>query len=179
MTARLIGEDAAHRDVQVVISGSCPTIMADAELLKIVFLNLFLNSAHAMRQEGAITVSLAAGDGSCRIAVSDTGPGIPPEVRARLFTPFVTTKSRGTGLGPVDGEAPGGGARRRDSRRLSARGRDDRRHFVAAGDAVIAVQSSSPDAGLLLDGQGCLESIDCPAIAMPELLWRPGKFPTP
>ena len=98
-TALLVGEDVAHRDVQVVISGNCPAILADAELLKIVFLNLFLNSAHAMRHTGAITVSLTAVDSSCRIAVSDTGPGISPEVRAKLFTPFVTTKSRGTGLG--------------------------------------------------------------------------------
>ena len=52
VTARLIGEDAACRDVQVVVSGSCPSIMADVELLKIVFLNLFLNSAHAMRHKG-------------------------------------------------------------------------------------------------------------------------------
>ena len=85
--------------MQVVISGQCPTVAADVELLKIVFLNLFLNSAHAMRGKGTIAVSLTAGDGSCRIAVADTGPGIPPEVRAKLFTPFVTTKSRGTGLG--------------------------------------------------------------------------------
>ena len=99
VTARLISEDAACRDIRVVVSGSCPSIMADVELLKIVFLNLFLNSAHAMRHEGAIRVSLAAEDASCRIAVIDSGPGIPPEVRARLFTPFVTTKSRGTGLG--------------------------------------------------------------------------------
>jgi two-component system sensor kinase FixL len=99
MTALLVGEDAAHRDVHVVISGSSPAIMADAELLKIVFLNLFLNSAHAMRDKGTITVSLTVVDGSCRIAVADTGPGISPEVRAKLFTPFVTTKSRGTGLG--------------------------------------------------------------------------------
>ena len=63
------------------------------------FLNLFLNSAHAMRGKGTIAVSLTAGDDSCRISVADTGPGIPPEIRAKLFTPFVTTKSRGTGLG--------------------------------------------------------------------------------
>jgi two-component system sensor kinase FixL len=99
MTALLMAEDAACRDVRVVVSGRCAAIMADTELLKIVFLNLFLNSAHAMRHTGAITISLEDQDGSCRIAVSDTGPGIPPEVRARLFTPFVTTKSRGTGLG--------------------------------------------------------------------------------
>ena len=99
MTALLIGEDAAYRDVQVVVSGSCPAIMADAELLKIVFLNLFLNSAHAMRHKGAIS-GLAGGRG--RLMPDRrrrAGPGISPEVRARLFTPFVTTKSRGTGLG--------------------------------------------------------------------------------
>jgi two-component system sensor kinase FixL len=99
MTARLVGEDAAHRNLEVAIAGTMPTIMADAELLKIVFLNLFLNSAHAMRSQGTIAVSLAAVDDSCRITVADSGPGIAPEVQARLFTPFVTTKSRGTGLG--------------------------------------------------------------------------------
>ncbi len=99
LTGRLMGEDAAYRDVRLMVSGSCPVVMADPELLKIVFLNLFLNSAQAMRQQGAISVSLAAEGGSCRIAIADSGPGIPPEVQARLFTPFVTTKSRGTGLG--------------------------------------------------------------------------------
>lgn len=98
-TALLIGEEAAHRDVQVVIAGSAPTIMADAELLKIVFLNLFINSAHAMRGKGVITVSLTTAEDAIEIAISDAGPGIPPDIRARLFTPFVTTKSRGTGLG--------------------------------------------------------------------------------
>jgi len=98
MTASLMGEDGSH-EVQVIISGTLPPLAADAELLKIVFLNLFLNSAHAMRQKGTIAVALSSSDGTCRIEVADTGPGIPPEVRAKLFTPFVTTKSRGTGLG--------------------------------------------------------------------------------
>ena len=98
-TARLIGEETAHREVSVVITGSAPTLLADAELLKIVFLNLFINSAHAMRGSGVITVSLTPAEGALQIAVSDTGPGIPSDVLAKLFTPFFTTKSRGTGLG--------------------------------------------------------------------------------
>jgi signal transduction histidine kinase len=73
--------------------------MADAELLKIVFINLFVNSAQAMKGQGAVAVSVSDADGACIVVVSDTGPGIPAEVRDRLFTPFVTTKARGTGLG--------------------------------------------------------------------------------
>jgi signal transduction histidine kinase len=38
-------------------------------------------------------------DGVARVVVSDTGPGIPSEIREKIFTPFFTTKSRGTGLG--------------------------------------------------------------------------------
>jgi len=41
----------------------------------------------------------ASGHGHIEIMVSDTGPGIPDEVRSRIFEPFVTTKSQGTGLG--------------------------------------------------------------------------------
>ncbi len=58
MTALLAGEDTAYRDVHLVVSGGCPHVAADAELLKIVFLNLFLNSAHAMGGKGTIAVSL-------------------------------------------------------------------------------------------------------------------------
>ena len=38
-------------------------------------------------------------DGMCRVTVRDSGPGIPADVRERIFTPFFTTKARGTGLG--------------------------------------------------------------------------------
>lgn len=98
-TVELLREDTDYPDLRVDIVGQAPPVMADAELLKIVFLNLFLNSAHAMRGRGAINVSVTSTADACRIAVSDTGPGIPPEVRRKLFTPFFTTKARGTGLG--------------------------------------------------------------------------------
>ena len=98
-TAALLSQDAAYAGIQTAITGHAPAVMADAELLKIVFINLFVNGAQAMKGQGTITVSVAEADGACMVVVSDTGPGIPPEVRDRLFTPFVTTKARGTGLG--------------------------------------------------------------------------------
>jgi PAS domain S-box-containing protein len=98
-TLELLRGDESHAGVSVTIEGQAPAIFADAELLKIVFLNLFINSAQAMKGQGAISVRVSAGAGVCDVVVSDTGPGIPLEIRDRIFTPFVTTKSRGTGLG--------------------------------------------------------------------------------
>jgi two-component system sensor kinase FixL len=98
-TVTLLAEDAAHRNVRVTISGTAPKIMADAELLKIAFLNLLINGAQALQGQGDIGIVVAVEDGACRIAIADSGPGIPAEIRDKLFTPFVTTKARGTGLG--------------------------------------------------------------------------------
>lgn len=98
-TIDLLGSDPALSGIRVEIHGSAPPIVADAELLKIVFLNLLVNGAHAMRGRGCIRVSLAASDLFCRVAFIDGGPGIPADIRKKIFTPFFTTKARGTGLG--------------------------------------------------------------------------------
>jgi signal transduction histidine kinase len=98
-TAELLREDPALNAVQIEVEGTAPPVQADPGLLQIVFLNLMVNSAQAMRGQGRIKVSVEASNGMCRIAVSDNGPGIPSDVREKIFTPFFTTKSRGTGLG--------------------------------------------------------------------------------
>ena len=98
-TADLLGSDPALKDVRVTVDGSAPRIMADADLLKIVFVNLLVNGAHAMQGRGTIRVSLASMADTCQIAFADEGPGIPSEVREKIFTPFFTTKARGSGLG--------------------------------------------------------------------------------
>jgi signal transduction histidine kinase len=62
-------------------------------------LNLVINAKQAMRQG---TIKIATGsrdDASAFVTVSDDGPGIDERVRARLFSPFVTTKTRGHGTG--------------------------------------------------------------------------------
>ena len=98
-TADLLAGDPALNGVAIHIDGDAPAVMADAELLKIVFQNLLVNAAQAMQGRGEIRVTLQTLDGTCRVAVRDTGPGIAADVRERIFTPFFTTKARGTGLG--------------------------------------------------------------------------------
>jgi PAS domain S-box-containing protein len=98
-TADFLRQDPLLQHIEVEITGSAPPISADADMLKIVFQNLLINGAHAMQGRGRIRVDVNAIDTTCEIAVSDAGPGIPLEVRQKIFTPFFTTKSRGSGLG--------------------------------------------------------------------------------
>jgi two-component system sensor kinase FixL len=98
-TAELLSEDPALKSVAIRVEGSAPPLAADPELLKIVFLNLLINSAHAMRGQGEIMVSIESAGTTCSVAVADAGPGVPQDIRDKIFTPFFTTKSRGTGLG--------------------------------------------------------------------------------
>ncbi len=98
-TMELLSGDPAFKDVQVDIEGTSPPVFADAELLKIVFQNLIVNSAQAMQGRGRIHVSVTAVNDGCQVRFTDAGPGIPADVREKIFTPFFTTKSRGTGLG--------------------------------------------------------------------------------
>jgi two-component system sensor kinase FixL len=98
-TAGLLSQDPALREVDVTVEGAAPPISADAHMLKIVFQNLLVNGAHAMEGRGRILVRVSAIDNACHLAFVDEGPGIPEETREKIFTPFFTTKSRGSGLG--------------------------------------------------------------------------------
>jgi signal transduction histidine kinase len=52
-----------------------------------------------MLGQGKIDVTIAAVDSTCEISFADSGPGVPEEIRNKIFTAFFTTKSRGSGLG--------------------------------------------------------------------------------
>jgi len=77
-----------------------PTVRADAGQLEQVFLNVCLNAYQAMGDKGGtLAVRSFVREDCVVVTISDTGPGIPPEVRAAIFTPFFTTRTNGTGLG--------------------------------------------------------------------------------
>ena len=99
LIADLLARDPAFRELRLELEGDPAPIIADAELLKIAFQNLFINAAQAMQGRGAIRANITADERGQRVTVADSGPGIPADVRERLFRPFFTTKARGTGLG--------------------------------------------------------------------------------
>lgn len=74
-----------------------PLVMANADELKQVLLNLYKNAVEAMPQGGTLMVRGFPSDNHVFLEISDTGEGIPEGVN--IFEPFVTTKKKGTGLG--------------------------------------------------------------------------------
>jgi two-component system sensor histidine kinase HydH len=100
----LVEARARQQGVRVELSlpdETIPTVYrVDGDQFRTVLVNLFLNALDAMPAGGRLEVDLAVlPDGSVRLRVADTGPGIPESIQDRLFTPFVSGKPTGTGLG--------------------------------------------------------------------------------
>jgi two-component system nitrogen regulation sensor histidine kinase NtrY len=76
-------------------------LVADRDQMTQVLTNLTQNALDAVRgrEGGAVTVDVRRSDVQALLTVSDNGPGFSPEVAARLFEPYLTTKAEGTGLG--------------------------------------------------------------------------------
>ena len=89
--------------VHTSIAPAVATVRADSRLLRQAIVNLVTNAFQAMPRGGSVTLSASevASDGGhlARIAVRDTGTGIPRDDRDRVFQAFFTTKPTGTGLG--------------------------------------------------------------------------------
>ena len=76
-----------------------PPVLADRTLIEQALFNVGKNAVEAAGGGGCVVLRLGGRGGRATIEVEDTGPGIPPEVAAQLFTPFFSTKEKGQGLG--------------------------------------------------------------------------------
>jgi signal transduction histidine kinase len=101
----IIGPQASERDVGIGYSDSFDyVVLADQLRLKQVILNLLSNAIKFNRNQGSVTLHCATRPGVIRLSVADTGLGIAPDLRERLFTAFdrldaETRGIEGTGLG--------------------------------------------------------------------------------
>ena len=97
----LVGARQRGIDTRIEIASGLPPVWADRVQIQQVLLNLMRNAIEAMeagpRRE--LTVRAEYAEEAVRISVTDTGAGIAPDVAARLFQPFVTTKTDGMGIG--------------------------------------------------------------------------------
>jgi signal transduction histidine kinase len=85
--------------LQVELDPDVPLMEIDRTLMRQAILNLVKNGMEALSHGGSLTLASRLDGEHVEIAVSDTGPGISPEVGERLFEHFFTTKPQGTGLG--------------------------------------------------------------------------------
>ncbi|MGQ9687586.1 MAG: two-component system sensor histidine kinase NtrB [Desulfobaccales bacterium] len=76
-----------------------PIITFDRQQIHQVLVNLFKNALEAMPRGGELTLATRVAGPNLEISIRDTGQGMTPEVKAKLFQPYFTTKEKGTGLG--------------------------------------------------------------------------------
>jgi nitrogen fixation/metabolism regulation signal transduction histidine kinase len=100
---QLYGNENALVPVQVDLDTECPAIQGDAQQLRQVVHNLLQNAQDATEAMAAPEVSISTqwvpASGRVRLVVRDNGPGFPSKILKRAFEPYVSTKTRGTGLG--------------------------------------------------------------------------------
>jgi signal transduction histidine kinase len=85
--------------VELLVPDQSAELLADRVQLELAILNLISNSVDAMSSGGKLTVRLGRVDNRLRLEVEDTGSGIPPDLLAHIFDPWVTTKEQGKGSG--------------------------------------------------------------------------------
>lgn len=104
----LIAQKAKEQQVKLSLdmSGEVPRVMTDPQQMQQAILNVALNGIQAMAGGGVLSIALrkkadtvGKEKGCFSVIISDTGPGIPDDIKGRIFNPFFTTKAEGTGLG--------------------------------------------------------------------------------
>jgi signal transduction histidine kinase len=90
---------ASGIDIKLYLPADLPPLSLDRELFKQALLNLMLNAQQAMSEGGTLTVQAEARPDEVSLSLIDTGQGMTPDVLAKVFRPFFSTKQGGSGLG--------------------------------------------------------------------------------
>lgn len=100
-TINIVWNELKYKATLVKELGDLPRVRCNAGQLNQVFMNILVNAAHAIEQQGQIRVRTWTESGRIKVSIADTGCGIPPDKLGRIFEPFFTTKEvgKGTGLG--------------------------------------------------------------------------------
>lgn len=98
---RLVSAEAKANGVEIVteVADELPPVYGDRELLQQVFLNLVRNAEEAMPRGGRVELVAARSGDEVEIVIADSGVGIDPELLDKIFDLYVTTKSKGSGIG--------------------------------------------------------------------------------
>ena len=98
-TLEALRAHAERRELELVLDAPALTASCDGQRVKEALVNLLLNAIDAAPPRTAVTLEVRDDAEHVRLSVVDHGPRIPPDVLARLGTPFFTTREQGTGLG--------------------------------------------------------------------------------
>jgi signal transduction histidine kinase len=101
MTLKLLQHKLKHTAIEIVrrYDRELPRLTVHGSELNQVWTNLLANAIDALGEQGTITITTLRDDSCIEVHVEDDGPGIPPEIRDRVFDAFVTTKDVGAGTG--------------------------------------------------------------------------------
>jgi signal transduction histidine kinase len=91
--------DAALIRISVQQEAEGAEVRIDRDLMKQALLNIVVNAMQAMPQGGELRFASSVVEETVEIRISDTGPGIPPELRDKIFRLYFTTKEQGSGIG--------------------------------------------------------------------------------
>jgi len=89
----------AHVALEVESPTGPVPLRGDADLIKQAVLNLVTNAIEAMKDGGSLRLKTACDNGAVTLEVSDSGPGIPPAMRSKVFQLYFSTKGKGSGIG--------------------------------------------------------------------------------
>ena len=97
---RLMAAEAERRRIALVMDlAPVPEVALDRTLMEQALVNVLKNAIEAVGHDGQVTLRAGMASGQPFLQIEDSGPGLAPEVRAHLFTPFFSTKESGQGIG--------------------------------------------------------------------------------